>query len=140
MEIKENHLSTSSLIRPSYTIRATIFQKVFRPEKFHKTEYCPIKRIIPLSSRTCMFSSRTCKYLCYILSSLRRWDYSAAIQELFSFLGIRTKHFTSLLEYILLNTAIFFFSLQHFIAPVLDLIPCLPSQQRSGVTFHFIVD
>ena len=31
-------LSTSSLIWPSYTIRATIFEKVFWPEKFPKTE------------------------------------------------------------------------------------------------------
>ena len=30
-------------------------------------------------------------YLCFILSILRRLDYSEAIQELFSFLGIRTK-------------------------------------------------
>ena len=30
-------------------------------------------------------------YLCFILSSLRRWDKSAAIQELFSFLRIGTK-------------------------------------------------
>ena len=30
-------------------------------------------------------------YLCFILSTLRRWDKSAAIQELFSFLGIGTK-------------------------------------------------
>ena len=28
---------TSSLIRPSYTIRATIFEKVFRPKKFSHT-------------------------------------------------------------------------------------------------------
>ena len=52
---------TSSLILPSDTIRATIFEKVFRPEKFPKTEYFPTKRIISLSSRTCKFSSRTCK-------------------------------------------------------------------------------
>ena len=54
-------LSTSSLIRPSYTIRATIFEKVFQPENFLKTEYFPTKRIISLWSRTCKFSSRTCK-------------------------------------------------------------------------------
>ena len=30
-------------------------------------------------------------YLCFILSLLRRLDYSAVIQELFSFLGIGTK-------------------------------------------------
>ena len=30
-------------------------------------------------------------YLCFILSTLRRWDYSAAIQELFSFREIGTK-------------------------------------------------
>ena len=33
-----NNLLTSSLIRPSYTIRATIFEKLFRPEKFPKTD------------------------------------------------------------------------------------------------------
>ena len=33
------NLLTSSLIRPSYTIKATIFEKVFQPEKFPKTEY-----------------------------------------------------------------------------------------------------
>ena len=32
-------------------------------------------------------------YLCFILSILRRLDYSAAIQELLSFLGIETKHY-----------------------------------------------
>ena len=31
-------LSTSSLIRPFYTIRAAILKKVFRPKKFPKTE------------------------------------------------------------------------------------------------------
>ena len=31
-------LSTLSLIQPSYTIRATIFEKVFRPKKFPKTD------------------------------------------------------------------------------------------------------
>ena len=36
---------TSSLIHPSYTIRATISEKVFLPEKFHKTEYFPTKRM-----------------------------------------------------------------------------------------------
>ena len=54
-------LSTSSLIWPSYTIRATIFEKVFWPENFPKTEYFNNKRIISLSSRTCKLSSRTCK-------------------------------------------------------------------------------
>ena len=44
-------LVTSSLIWPSYTTRATIFEKVFQPEKFPKTEYFPIKRMISLSSR-----------------------------------------------------------------------------------------
>ena len=35
-------MSTSSLIWPSYTIGATIFEKVFQPEKFPITEfYCP---------------------------------------------------------------------------------------------------
>ena len=33
----------------------------------------------------------TRNYLCFILSILRRLNYSAAIQELFSFLGIGTK-------------------------------------------------
>ena len=37
----QSNLSTSSLILPSYTIRATIFEKVFWPEKFPKTEYFP---------------------------------------------------------------------------------------------------
>ena len=36
-----NTLSTSGLIRPSYTIKATIFEKVFLPEKFPKTKYLP---------------------------------------------------------------------------------------------------
>ena len=36
---KEWSLSTSSLIWPTYTIRATIFEKVFQPEKFPKNEY-----------------------------------------------------------------------------------------------------
>ena len=36
-------------------------------------------------------------YLCFISSTLRRWDKSAAIQELFSFLGIGTKKFLALL-------------------------------------------
>ena len=54
-------LSTLNLIRPSYTIKATIFEKVFRPENFSKTDFFPTKRIISLSSRTFKFSSRTCK-------------------------------------------------------------------------------
>ena len=29
----QHSLWTSDLIRPSYTVRATIFEKVFRPEK-----------------------------------------------------------------------------------------------------------
>ena len=45
----ESILSTLNLIGPSYTIRATIFEKVFWPEKFPKTEYFPSKRIISLS-------------------------------------------------------------------------------------------
>ena len=58
-------MSTSSLIRPSYTMRATIFERVFRPEKLPKMEYFPTKRIISLPSRTCKFSSRICKlYYC----------------------------------------------------------------------------
>ena len=55
------YLSTSSLIWPSYTMRATILEKVFQPEKFLKTEHFPTKRIISLSSITCKYSSRTCK-------------------------------------------------------------------------------
>ena len=39
-------LSTSSLIRPSYSKRATIFEKVFWPKKLPKTEYFPTKRIL----------------------------------------------------------------------------------------------
>ena len=35
---KENHLLTLSLIQPSYKITATILEKVFRPEKFPKTD------------------------------------------------------------------------------------------------------
>ena len=31
-------------------------------------------------------------YLCFFASTLRRWDKSAAIKELLSFLGIGTKH------------------------------------------------
>ena len=53
------NLSTSSLIWPSYTIRSTIFEKVFWTEKFPKTKYFPTKRILSLSNRTCKFSSRT---------------------------------------------------------------------------------
>ena len=37
-------LTTSSLIRHSYTVRATIFEKVFRSEKFPKTDYCSFCR------------------------------------------------------------------------------------------------
>ena len=59
--IAKKSLSTSSLIWLSYTIRATIFEKVFLHEKFPKTEHFPTKRIISLSSRTFLFSSRTCK-------------------------------------------------------------------------------
>ena len=33
-----HYLSTSSLIWPSYTIRATIFEKVFQPKKFPTTD------------------------------------------------------------------------------------------------------
>ena len=70
LTISQFYLSTSSLIRPSYTIRATIFEKVFWPEKFPKTKYFPTKRIKSLSSRTCKFSSRTCKLLMACLPSL----------------------------------------------------------------------
>ena len=38
-------MSTSSLIRPSYIIRATIFEKEFWLENFPKTEYFPTKRM-----------------------------------------------------------------------------------------------
>ena len=38
-------LSTSRLIRSSYTIKAIIFEKVFQPEKLPKTEYFPTKRL-----------------------------------------------------------------------------------------------
>ena len=37
-------------------------------------------------------SNTVLDYLCFILSILRRLDYSAAIQEFFRFLGIGTKH------------------------------------------------
>ena len=47
------YLSTSSLILPSYTIRAAIFGEVFQPKKFPKSEYFATKRIISLSSRAC---------------------------------------------------------------------------------------
>ena len=57
----KSYLSTSSLIRPSYTIGATIFENMFWLEKFPKTEYFPTRRIISLFSRTCKFASRTCK-------------------------------------------------------------------------------
>ena len=42
-------LSTSSLIWPSYTKRATIFEKVLGPKKFPKTEYFHTISIISLS-------------------------------------------------------------------------------------------
>ena len=45
-------MSTSSLIRPSYIIKATIFEKVFWPEKFPKTEHFG-----HLSGLKCEFSS-----------------------------------------------------------------------------------
>ena len=67
-EWKYIHLLTLSLIRPSYTIRATIFEKAFRLEKFPKTEYFPTMRIISLSSRTCKFSSRTCNFTSFLES------------------------------------------------------------------------
>ena len=44
--IKHKFLSTSSLIQPSYTIRATIFEKVFRLEKFPKTEHRQIQSFL----------------------------------------------------------------------------------------------
>ena len=45
---KNEILSTSSLIQPSYTIRAANVLKLFRPENFPKAEYFPTKRIISL--------------------------------------------------------------------------------------------
>ena len=38
LPIKQS-LLTSSLIQPSYPLNATIFENVFRPEKFPKTDY-----------------------------------------------------------------------------------------------------
>ena len=38
-------LSTLSLIWPSYTIKATIFENVFRPKRSPKTEYFQTKRV-----------------------------------------------------------------------------------------------
>ena len=35
----------TSLIRPSYTIKATIFEKVFQPEKFPKTENFELRQL-----------------------------------------------------------------------------------------------
>ena len=51
---KKISLSTSSLIPPSYTIRATIFEKVSRPEKFPKTEYfAPSMQLLPSFCHYC---------------------------------------------------------------------------------------
>ena len=75
-DLAKTNLSNSSLIRPSYTIRATILKKVFRPEKFPTTEYFPTKRIISLSSRTCKFSSRTCKLYISLQTYILRPDWS----------------------------------------------------------------
>ena len=41
--------------------------------------------------------------MCFILSVLRRLDYSAAIQELFSFLGIETKQKYAFLTFFVLK-------------------------------------
>ena len=67
---------------------------------------CHFLQLMSTSFSCCTFISISCyfcclivvkyifhsfSYLCIILSTLRRWGKSAAIQELYSFLGIRTK-------------------------------------------------
>ena len=64
---KELHLSTSNLIRPSYTIRATISEKVFWPKTFPKTEYFPTKRKISVGHTFYIGCLKI--YLCSIISS-----------------------------------------------------------------------
>ena len=66
----------------SYTIRSTIFENGFWPEKFPKTEYFFTKRIISLSSRFCKFSIRTWKlYFPWILLLKRTINnFSASFQ------------------------------------------------------------
>ena len=62
------YLSTSSLIWPSYTMRARILEKkCFYLKNSSKTEHFLTKRIISLSSITCKYSNRTCK-LCSLLA------------------------------------------------------------------------
>ena len=52
-----------------------------------------INRLVIYSRLARRLTARgSCTNLCFIWSTLRRWDYSAAIPELFSFLGIGTKH------------------------------------------------
>ena len=52
LELYRRKWHGGNILWPSYTIRATIFELVFPPKKFPKTEYCPTKRKISLSSRT----------------------------------------------------------------------------------------
>ena len=54
---------------------------------------CTITLVEDFSPRTTilLFLFTVFSYLCFLVSTLRRWDKSAAIQELFSFLGIGTK-------------------------------------------------
>ena len=46
-------LSTANLIRPSFRLRATIFLKVFWPNKFPQTKFCPTKGRLTIYSWTC---------------------------------------------------------------------------------------
>ena len=50
-----------------------------------------VKFVAPAKEMLLSFSIVVFSYLCFISPTLRRWDKSAAIQELFSFLGIGTK-------------------------------------------------
>ena len=62
------------------------------PHKFHLT-YFNFSSVLNLNQRKLIIISfKVLHYSCFILSTLRRLNYSAAIQELFSFLGIGTKH------------------------------------------------
>ena len=106
-------LSTSSLIWPSYTIRATIFEKFYRPEKFPKTEYFPTKRIILIGSYTPITQFPPCSGTFHFQAEL--------------------VNFTSLLESIILNRAIMN-SLQEFLLPYLNYSPyCNPSYLRLAI-------
>ena len=49
-----SNLSTPCLIQPSYTIRATIFEKVFRYEKFPKTRKYSYKKNLMLCLSLCL--------------------------------------------------------------------------------------